>query len=276
MLFRRIVLSALLIGALSGLLLSAVQRWQVIPIIGAAEGYEGARMPPTVEPVGAAAHVYGHAAGQEAGRSHAVAGHDSAGDHHHEAGAWEPADGAERIVFTVLSNVLSAAGFALVMLAAMTAALRYGAGTRRSAATRLGWRSGLLWGLAGYAVFFVAPTLGLPPEIPGAEAAAFESRQLWWTVTVLSTAAGLALLAFGRSPWRWAGVVALLVVPHVVGAPHLGISPFADYPASVARELSALARDFVWATAVANAVFWLVLGALSGWTAKRYVKEALA
>lgn len=275
MLFRRLVLSALLIGALSGLLLSGVQRWQVIPIIGAAEGYERVRTPPTVEPVGAAARVHGHAGGPESGHSHAVAGRDSAGDHHHEAGAWAPADGAERIAFTVLSNVLSAAGFALVMLAAMTAALRYGAGTRRSAATRLGWRSGLLWGLAGYAVFFVAPTLGLRPEIPGAEAAAFGSRQLWWTVTVASTAAGLALLAFGRSPWRWAGA-ALLAVPHVVGAPHLGTGPFADYPASVAGEMSALARDFVWATALANAVFWLVLGALSGWTAKRYVKEALA
>lgn len=275
MLFRRIVLSALVIGALSGLLLSGVQRWQVIPIIGAAEGYEEKRTAPTVEPVGAAAHMHEHPAGQPADHARAIAGPDSASDHHHEAGAWEPADGAERIAFTVLSNVLSAAGFALVMLAAMTAALRYGAGTKRTAATRLDWRSGLLWGLAGYVVFFVAPTLGLPPEIPGAEAAAFESRQLWWMVTVASTAAGLALLAFARSPWRWAGI-ALLVVPHVVGAPHLETSPFAGYPASVAGAMSALARDFVWATALANAVFWLVLGALSGWTAKRYVKQALA
>lgn len=271
MLFRRIVLSALLIGALSGLLLSGVQRWQVIPIIGAAEGYEQARTPAMAEPQREAAHTH---ADQHAGHSHAGAVHEHAG-HQHEAGAWEPADGAERIGYTVLSNVLSAAGFALLLLAAMAAALKYGARSERRVATRLDWRYGLLWGLGGYAVFFVAPTLGVPPEIPGADAAAFESRQLWWTLTVLSTAAGLAMLAFGRSPWRWIGLV-LLAVPHVMGAPHLGTSPFATYPANVAGQMSVLARDFVWATALANAVFWLVLGALSGWTAKRYVKEALA
>ena len=32
MLFRRIVLCALLVGALSGLVLSAVQRWHIIPL----------------------------------------------------------------------------------------------------------------------------------------------------------------------------------------------------------------------------------------------------
>lgn len=274
MLFRRIVLSALLIGALSGLLLSGVQRWQVIPIIGAAEGYEQARTPAMAEPQREAAPTQAHAGHGDDGHVHAVAVHEHAG-HSHEAGAWAPADGAERIAYTVLSNVLSAAGFALLLLAAMAAALKYGAGSGRGVATRVDWRYGLLWGLAGYAVFFVAPSLGLPPEIPGADAAAFESRQSWWTLTVLSTGAGLAVLAFGRSPWRWAGLV-LLAIPHVMGAPHLGSSPFADYPANVAGQMSALARDFVWATALTNAVFWLVLGALSGWTAKRYVKEALA
>jgi len=262
MLFRRIVLSALLIGVLSGLLLSGAQRWQVIPIIGAAESYEQARAPRTAEPAHAAGHTHAAADGPAAG-------------HPHDAGAWAPADGAERIAFTVLSNVLSASGLALLMLVSMMAAQRYGAATGRHGPARLDWRSGLLWGLAGYAVFFVAPALGLPPEIPGAEAAAFESRRLWWVFTVVSTAAGFALLAFGRSPWRWVGL-ALVAVPHVIGAPHLGTSPFADYPAQAAGRMTALARDFVWATALANAAFWLALGALSGWAAKRYVKEALA
>lgn len=274
MLFRRIVLSALLIGALSGLLLSGVQRWQVIPIIGAAEGYEQARTSAMAEAKQDAAATHaGHAHGH-GGHAHAVASDEHAG-HSQDADAWAPADGAERIAYTVLSNVLSAAGFALLLLAAMATALKYGAGAGRSRAARLDWRYGLLWGLAGYGVFFVAPSLGLPPEIPGADAAAFESRQLWWTLTVLSTGAGLAVLAFGRSPWCWAGLV-LVAIPHVMGAPQLGSSPFADYPANVAGQMSALARDFVWATALTNAIFWLALGALSGWTAKRYVKDALA
>lgn len=247
MLLRHLVLSALLVGALSGLLLSAVQRWQVIPIIDAAERFEQARA--------------------------AVPTHGEAG-HEHAAGAWEPAEGAERIGYTVLSNVLTAAGFALVMLAAMAILFRRSAAGRK-AATRREWRYGLLWGLAGYVVFFVAPSLGLPPEIPGAEAAPLESRQLWWAFTVVCTAAGPAVAAFGKSPWRWAGL-ALLLVPHLVGAPHFGASAFAEYPPAAAAEMTKLAKRFVWATAITNGVFWIVLGALSGWAAQRFVRKAVA
>lgn len=263
MLFRRIVLSALLVGALSGLLLSAVQRWQVIPIIDAAERYEQARTSQAVEPP---------ARGEV--QAHEHAGHDQGG-HVHPAGAWEPAEGAERIGFTVLSNVLTAAGLALVMLAAMAVLLRRNSATRRKTATKLDWRYGLLWGLAGYVVFFVAPSLGLPPEIPGAEAASLESRQLWWTFTVVCTAAGIAVAAFGKSPWRWAGL-ALLVIPHLMGAPQHSAGPFAEFPADAAAELTQLARRFVWATAFANGVFWIVLGGLSGWAVQRFVRKAVS
>ena len=129
MLFHRVVLSALLVGALSGLLLSAVQRWQVIPIIDAAERFEQARTPQAVEPARGEVQAHDH------------------GAHVHSATAWEPAEGAERIGFTVLSNVLTAAGFALIMLVAMAAALRRrDTATQRKAAARLDWRYGLLWG----------------------------------------------------------------------------------------------------------------------------------
>lgn len=253
MLFRRIVLCALLVGAVAGLLLSAVQRWQVIPIITAAERFEQAS-----QGVGSA---HGEA------QAHEHAGRDD-GKHVHPATAWEPAEGAERIGFTVLSNVLTAAGFALVMLAVMAAALK------RHVVTRFDWHYGLLWGATGYAVFFVAPALGLPPEIPGAEAAPLEARQLWWALTAVCTAVGLAGAAFGKTPWRWAAL-ALLAVPYLAGVPHSSANPFADHPAAAAAELGNLARQFVWATAFANAMFWLALGGMSGWAARRFLKEAV-
>jgi hypothetical protein len=34
-----------------------------------------------------------------------------------------------------------------------------------------------------------APAIGLPPELPGIEAAALQSRQLWWVATAVATAA---------------------------------------------------------------------------------------
>lgn len=251
MLFRRIVLFALLVGALAGLLLSAIQFWQVIPIIHGAERFEHARTSQVTELAREATQAHEHAA------------------HVHPAGAWEPAEGVERIGFTALSNMLTAAGFALVMLAAMVVSLK------RNRAAKFDWRYGLLWGAAGYVIFFVAPALGLPPEIPGAGAAPLESRQLWWVLAVVCTAAGLAVAAFGKSPWRWAAL-ALLVVPHLVGAPHLSASPFAGYSPDAAAELAELARQFVRATALANALFWLALGSASVWVVRRFLKGAVA
>ncbi len=262
MLFRRIVFSALLVGALSGLLLSAVQRWQVVPIIDTAERYEQARVPQADESTIAAGHAHPGAS------DHPHAGHG------HADGAWEPAEGAERIAFTLLSNVLTAAGFALGMLATMAVLLRHNVASRRKPAMKLDWRYGLLWGLAGYAAFFVAPSLGLPPAIPGAETAPLEARQFWWAFTAVFTAVGIAVVAFGLSPWRWAGL-ALLVIPHLVGAPQHGTGPFAGFPADVAAELTQLAQRFVWVTAFANGVFWIALGSLSGWAAQRFVRKAV-
>ena len=69
---------------------------------------------------------------------------------------------------------------------------------------------------------------------------------------MVCTGIGLALLALTRS-WglRVAGVVVILV-PHLVGAPqpevHTGAAP------------PELAASFVVASAIANAVFWVVLG----------------
>lgn len=273
MLFRRVVFSALLVGTLSGLLLSAVQRWQVVPIIDIAERIEQARTQQAA--VSTRGDVQAH---DHAGHDHGTHAQPAAGPagHDHPAGVWEPAEGAERIGFTVLSNVLVGVGFALAMLAVMSAALRRSAVTGgRKAMAKFDWRHGLLWGLAGYAVFFVAPALGLPPEIPGSVAAPLESRQVWWLLTAACTAAGIAVVAFGKSPWRWAGL-ALIAVPHVIGAPQSGMSPFVGFPAETAAEMAVLAKRFVWASAIANGLFWIVLGSASAWVARRFLKDALA
>lgn len=253
MIFRRIVVYAFLVGALSGLLLTGVQMFQVIPIIQSAERFEGE---PAAAPAAEAAKAV-----QSAAKAHDHAAHDH-GSHEHSPDAWAPEDGAERTGFTLLSNMLSATGLALLVLAAMVASLRL------NAANKLDWRHGLLWGAAGYAAFFAAPALGLPPEIPGAAAAPLESRQLWWILAVVCTAAGLAGAAFGKSPWRWAALI-LLVVPHLVGAPHPETEMFAGQPPAAAAELTELARQFISATAIANGALWLTLGLISVWTIPR-------
>ena len=107
-----------------------------------------------------------------------------------------------------LANIVSGIGFALILVAVSEFAGGIGS-----------WRQGLFWGLAGFAVFTLAPGLGLPPELPAMPAADLFPRQVWWTATAVATAAGLALIAFRRSPLFAIVGVALIVAPHIVGAP---------------------------------------------------------
>ena len=233
---RRIAPVVLLAGALAGLLLTAVQQVQVSRIILQAEVYE--------EAAAAKAHEQAHAA--------ASAGAPAAEAHEHEhADEWEPANGFERTAYTVLANVSMAIGFGLFLAAAILVSGK-----------KVSWRSGLLWGVAGYLVFFVAPSLGLPPEVPGTVAAPLHARQLWWIMTAGLTAAGLGLGVYAR---HWAlkllGLV-LLVVPHLIGAPHPAV------PGGAAPE--ELAQAFIHATALANGIFWLTLGGLTGYFYKKF------
>jgi cobalt transporter subunit CbtA len=124
------------------------------------------------------------------------------------------------------------------------------------------WRQGVVWGLAGFAVFTLAPGLGLPPELPGMPAAELLPRQVWWIGTVIATAAGLALFAYGKGlPLALLGL-ALIVAPHVIGAPQ---------PESHETAVPAdLHHRFVVAATVTNLVFWCVLGAAAGMVRQRF------
>jgi len=228
MIFRNLVFAALAVGIFSGLVLALVQQVSVSPTILAAEAFEVSEAVPATG---------GH-------------GHDHNG-HSHGEEAWAPEDGAERIFYTAVANIFAAMGFALLILSAM-------------AYSRKGnIKNGVLWGLAGYLTFFVAPAIGLHPEIPGMEAANLQGRQGWWLITVTLTAAGLALIAFGQASLKAGGAV-LLVIPHVLGAPLPETHGFAHPDALAVATLERLAHSFVQSAVIANGVFWLVLGISSG------------
>jgi cobalt transporter subunit CbtA len=197
-----------------------MQQLGIVPLILAAEVYEQAAEP--------AAH--GHDASEAAA--------------HEEAGGWAPADGVARTAFTVVANVLTGVGFALLLVASFALTGR-----------DVGWREGLFWGLGGFIAFMLAPSLGLPPELPGMPAAELGPRQLWWVTTVGTAAAALFVLAFRRSP-PWAALaIVLLVAPHLVGAP--------QPPEATSAVPESLERHFVVAVTVTSFLFWTLLGVAS-------------
>lgn len=221
-LLGRILLPAVIAGLIAGALLTGLQHIEVIPLIYEAETYE---------------------AGAAAGHTHEA---EVPGVLEAEAEDWAPGDGLERVGYTLLANIVAAIGFALLLSVAFVLWAARG--------RTINWQGGLLWGLAGFAIFNFAPALGLPPELPGSEAAALEGRQGWWILTVLLTALGLGLIAFTRPLYLRALGGGVLLIPHLIGAPapahHGGLAP------------EEMAERFIYASLATNAAFWLPLGAL--------------
>lgn len=226
--FQRMLASAIGAGIAAGLIAALLHFAFVQELILLGEQYE----------TGALTH-FGAVA--EPGTAHgAAAGHEAG-----EGGAL----GRNALTALFLVILYTAYGFLLVA----------GFGIAEAFGRRIGPAEGLLWGLSGFAAFQLAPAMGLAPELPGTLAAETGLRQIWWWMTVAGTGAGIALLAYGR---HWAAFVlagAVLVAPHVIGAPlpegFAGTAP---------PELGALFATRVLGTAL---VVWACLGwfAASAW-----------
>ncbi len=175
-------------------------------------------------------------------------------ENRHEHPEWQPENDWERTFFTAVANISLGVGFALLIGAVMCLRGRPGS-----------WRMGLLWGLAGYLTFFIAPSLGLPPELPGTTAAKLADRQSWWLITVLDTGFGLSLLAFAKTKTNKFFGAVLLAAPHLISAPQ----PEVHSSAAPAE----LVQSFIITTVFANAVFWLAIGGLMGQFYKKDFKE---
>lgn len=236
--FRRILITALFAGILGGLGISVVQEFTTTPIILHAEEFEsktttGGHKHGRFEKSGASLLTLVHGAKNPA---------DKSSD---KEGAWAPSDGLERTLFTTMANILTGIGFALILVACIALSGRETDG-----------RVGVLWGLAGFAVMSLAPALGLPPEVPGALTADLNARQGWWALCVAATAAGLWMLVFRNGAiWIVAGI-AVMALPHLLGAPQ---------PAKLGGAVPPeLAGHFATASLVTAAIFWCSLGWLSG------------
>ncbi len=240
---HRVLFAAIIAGLVGGVFVSLAQMAKVEPLILQAEEYEVATAPieqSTTTAATTAATTNDHSHGEGS----------STGDGHHDGEAWGPEDGLERTLFTVGANILTGVGFAMLLCAGIV--LR---------GKEVDYKAGVLWGLSGFLVFSLLPAIGLPPELPGVEAAGVEARQTWWFVTVGCSALGLALIVFKPTlVFRLAGLV-LIVAPHVVGAPHP-----AEFGGNVPP---AMAAQFAVVSLVTTALFWVVIGGVSGYVFNR-------
>jgi cobalt transporter subunit CbtA len=226
---RETLLASLLAGLCAAVVLTCLQSVWVTPLILRGEVYEDAVAQQTSSPA-------------------------SSDVHHHEAEEWKPRDGMERTLYTAAADLLLAVGYAFVLIS-----------------TYLLWRAprtplwGAAFGLAGFTVFFAAPALGLPPQLPGTAAAELSVRQEWWAMTAAATAAGLLMLFSSPQLRVRLLAIAILIAPHLVPAPQ------PVKPGSLAPE--DLQSQFRLATTVCNAIFWVALGIASSVAFRKLVRR---
>ena len=242
----RILGAGLLAGAIAGVLVAGLQHVTTVPLILKAEVYENAAEKP------AAAEPSLFRSGGEARLILVHGGEDHAAADGSEA--WSPADGLERTAATTVTTVGTAVGFSLMLLAAMIAA-----------GVPVTPRSATLWGAAAFFAAGLAPSLGLPPELPGSAAGDLVHRQLWWWGTAVATAAGIWLLFKSDGAPRIVAGLVLMVAPHVIGAPHA--------PAFASTAPAELAGHFASASLAVHAVMWTLTGALTGYFWQRFKGE---
>ena len=144
---------------------------------------------------------------------------------------------------TVAFNIITYTGYGLILAAMISYAALKG--------SIIPSRQGVIWGLCGFIAVQLAPAIGLPPELPGTLAAEIGPRQMWWLGTIVATAIGMGLIAFGRSYLPLCGI-AIILIPHLVGAPHLDAF-FGVAPPELAAEFATLSLG-------TSAAGWAVLG----------------
>lgn len=246
---KRMVTSAVFAGLAAGLLAALLHFAFVQKLILLGEDYETGAM---VHFGGVTAHDHAdhdHGATEPVMPDPLAPNPTAPAGHQHSHAPDEDAGPLQRNALSVLFFVATYVSYGLILAA--------GFGLAESMGKTVGLREGLLWGIAGFVAFQLAPAMGLEPELPGTMAADLSARALWWWGTALATAGGLALIGYGKGLPAYGAAILLLALPHFIGAPELegytGVAPPELASAFAARGLG-----------VGLAV-WAVLGALTGY-----------
>lgn len=203
---QRMVVGGVIAGFAAGLLAALLHFAFIQDVLLLGEEYETGALEHFAD-AGSSGHAH------DADEAEAVDSHDGGADdgHGHDHGSEEHGS-FQRNALTVLFTAAVYTAYGLFLMAGYQLSETLGRAITA--------RDGLVWGMAGYFTFQMAPAMGLPPELPGTIAAVYELRFAWWVGTVVATAAGLGIIAYGRNVVSGVIGVALLAAPHVIGAPH--------------------------------------------------------
>jgi cobalt transporter subunit CbtA len=150
--------------------------------------------------------------------------------------------------------LLAGAGFAILML-----------GISMLTNIPITKQNGLIWGICGFITVSLAPSVGLPPQLPGMPTIDLYTRQIWWGSTVLLTCAAIYLWVKAKSyGWQIAAIVVALAPQFF--APTNNAKTEGNLPAN-------LAANFVSSSLGANLIMWLAIGYFVSLALDKYQKD---
>ena len=216
--FTKIITTAIFAGFITGVVSAIIQLIFLQPILLHAELYE----------VGSLVHF---------GNNNSAADHGKI-----------PFD-LQRNGLSILFSALVYTGYAFILVALIAYV--------SSLDLEINNASAILFGVCGFFTVHLAPSFGLPPELPGAAAADVVPRQVWWVFCVLATAVGIWVISFGGNfMYVFIGII-LILIPHLIGAPE---PEFFSGPTP-----PELASHFASRALAIGGVAWIFLGYLCGY-----------
>ena len=217
--FKNIFVSAVVCGAIAGVLATVMQMLLVTPLLMEAELFE----------TGQSMHFITDGS-PESPIKH--------------VDIWED---PYRHLMTLCFNLVTFTGFGFILVAAMAFFQKRG--------FTLSKAEGIVAGVSGFIVFQLAPSVGLPPELPGTISVAVGLKQAWWIITILSTTVGILLLFLGKYKVVSGAGIIFIIIPHLIGHPKLetyfGVAP------------PELAAEFASRALAVSLVTWIILGVIS-------------
>ncbi|TGK20852.1 cobalt transporter [Leptospira fluminis] len=167
-----------------------------------------------------------------------------------------------QFVPTVLGCALLGSGFG-ILSALFLGILSLVRGDSGDIRPDFSFKSVLLFGFLGFAVFHGIPALGTPPELPGNAGAeeTFSARRFWWSGSVLCSLLGIFVTSFlvskvGTVFWKrlpaFAAGILIASFPFFLGIPaqsHDSTAPLK------------LETRFLYSSLAVNAAFWFGLSA---------------
>lgn len=217
--FKNIFVSAVVCGAIAGVLATVMQMLLVTPLLMEAELFE----------TGQSMHFITDGS-PESPIKH--------------VDIWED---PYRHLMTLCFNLVTFTGFGFILVAAMAFFQKRG--------FTLSKAEGIVAGVSGFIVFQLAPSVGLPPELPGTIGVTVGLKQTWWIITILSTTVGILLLFLDKHKVVSGVGIIFITIPHLIGHPKLetyfGVAP------------PELAAEFASRALAVSLIAWIILGVIS-------------